>query len=59
MARIYSTSGIHELWKRIFGEWFPTSDYEPINAPELEMTYDRGNNMYEMEVWIPIKSKVK
>jgi AraC family transcriptional regulator len=47
-------SGIHELWKRIWGEWFPTCNYEPENVPEFEMVYNRGNNMYEMEVWIPI-----
>lgn len=47
-------SDIHSLWKRIWGEWFPSSGYEFANGPEFEMTYDRGNNMYEMEVWIPI-----
>jgi hypothetical protein len=50
-------SGIHELWKRIWGEWFPTCNYEFANGPEFEMTYDRGNNMYEMEVWIPVVKK--
>jgi AraC family transcriptional regulator len=50
-------SGIHELWKRIWGGWFPTCNYELANAPEFEMTYDRGNNMYEMEVWIPVVKK--
>lgn len=50
-------SGIHELWKRIGGEWFPTCNYEFANRPEFEMTYDRGNNMYEMEVWIPVVNK--
>ncbi|RUS46048.1 AraC family transcriptional regulator [Cohnella sp. AR92] len=50
-------SGIHELWRRIWGEWFPSSNYEFANGPEFEMTYDRGNGMYEMEVWIPIVKK--
>ncbi|WP_373232575.1 effector binding domain-containing protein [Cohnella sp.] len=50
-------SGIHELWRRIWGEWFPSSNYEFANGPEFEMTYDRGNNMYEMEVWIPVVKK--
>ncbi|WP_042208837.1 AraC family transcriptional regulator [Paenibacillus durus] len=48
-------SRIHELWKRIWGEWIPTSDYECVNSPEFEMTYYRGNGMYEMEVWIPVE----
>ncbi|OXM16371.1 AraC family transcriptional regulator [Paenibacillus herberti] len=47
-------SNIHDLWRRIWGEWFPTCDFNFANGPEFEMTYDRGNGMYEMEVWIPV-----
>ncbi|WP_233277723.1 GyrI-like domain-containing protein [Paenibacillus durus] len=50
-------SNIQDFWKRIWGEWFPSSNYESANGPELEMTYDRGNNMYEMEIWIPVVKK--
>lgn len=50
-------SGIHELWRRIWGEWFPSSNYEFANGPEFEMTYDRGNRLYEIEVWIPVVKK--
>jgi AraC family transcriptional regulator len=50
-------SGIHDLWRRIWGEWFPSSNYEFANGPEFEMTYDRGNNMYEIEVWVPVVKK--
>ncbi|UHA75434.1 AraC family transcriptional regulator [Paenibacillus sp. 481] len=50
-------SGIQELWRRIWAEWFPTCNYEAINGPEFEMTYDRGNGMYEMEIWIPVVKK--
>ena len=48
---------VHDIWKRIFPEWFPTSGYEHADGPELEMTYDRGNGLYEMEVWIPVIRK--
>ncbi len=48
---------LHDIWKRIFPEWFPTSGYEHDDGPEFEMTYDRGNNMYEMEIWIPVVKK--
>ncbi|NGM80916.1 AraC family transcriptional regulator [Paenibacillus sp. 7124] len=48
---------IHKLWKQIFSEWFPTCNYEHADGPEFEMTYDRGNSMYEMEVWIPVVKK--
>lgn len=47
-------SNIQSLWKRIFREWFPTCNYKQAHGPEFEMTYDRGNNMYEMEIWIPV-----
>lgn len=50
-------SGVHELWRRIWGEWFPSSNYEFANGPEFEMTYDRGNHLYEIEVWIPVIKK--
>lgn len=50
---------IHRLWRRIFSEWFPTCNYEQSEGPEFEMTYYRGNNMYEMEVWIPVMRKTK
>lgn len=50
-------SGIHDLWRRIWGEWFPSSNYDFANGPEFEMTYDRGNNMYEIEVWVPVVKK--
>jgi AraC family transcriptional regulator len=48
---------IQSLWKRIFQEWFPTCNYKQEYGPELEMTYDRGNNMYEMEIWMPVVEK--
>ncbi|MDO3409849.1 GyrI-like domain-containing protein [Saccharibacillus sp. CPCC 101409] len=51
-------SDIHSLWKRIWSEWFPTSDYESLNEPEFEMTYDREDGLYEMEIWIPVRRRI-
>lgn len=48
---------IQSIWKRIWTEWFPTSSYEHAVGPEFEMTYFRGNNTYEQEVWIPVMKK--
>lgn len=45
------------LWKRIFTEWFPTCNYEQAEGAEFEMCYDRGNNLYETEIWIPVVIK--
>jgi AraC family transcriptional regulator len=52
-------SGLHDLWRRIWGEWFPSSNYEFANGPEFRMTNDRGNGMYEMEVWVPVIKKTE
>lgn len=49
---------VQNIWKRIGTEWFPTSNYEYADGPEFEMTYYRGNDMYEMEVWIPVVKKM-
>lgn len=49
---------VQSIWKRIWAEWFPTSNYEHAEGPEFEMTYYRGNDMYEMEVWIPVVKKM-
>jgi len=46
---------IQSIWKRIFSEWFPNSGFEVAKGPEFEMTYYRGNNKYEQEVWIPVR----
>lgn len=49
---------IQSVWKRIFSEWFPATDYEHAEGPELEV-YLQGSGDPEddcpFEVWIPIK----
>ncbi|WP_105615317.1 AraC family transcriptional regulator [Vallitalea okinawensis] len=47
-----TTEVIQKIWKRIFTEWFPTSDYEVAEGPQLEV-YPKGS----VEVWIPIIEK--
>ncbi|WP_205739372.1 AraC family transcriptional regulator [Halocella sp. SP3-1] len=50
------TSGvIQALWKRIYTEWFPTSDYEPLDGPEFEMYGVSENGKKYCEIWIPVK----
>jgi AraC family transcriptional regulator len=50
---------IHDVWKRIYAEWFPSSGFEQVEGPCMEKyswedkTYDR----YTCEVWIPVKRK--
>ncbi|MCL1820389.1 MAG: AraC family transcriptional regulator [Oscillospiraceae bacterium] len=55
-----SNNKMHDIWRRIYSEWFPTSEYEQAEAPSFEMYYgygrgDSGNGV--SEIWIPIKKK--
>jgi len=49
-------AAIQDTYRRIFGEWFPTSSYEHAGGPELEVypPGDRASPGYVCEVWIPI-----
>lgn len=50
---------IQELWKRIYSEFFPQSEYEPLDAIDFE-SYPEGDtasNNYISEIWIPVKKK--
>lgn len=45
---------IQSLWKRIFTEWFPTSEYEASDSPQLEVYPEDTKTV---EVWIPVVKK--
>lgn len=45
---------IPDVWRRIYSEWFPTSDFEQVEGPEFEMYYGKATNATG-EVWIPVK----
>lgn len=47
---------LQKIWRRIFTEWFPTSEYEEVEGPEFEMYYGVANNSTG-EIWIPVKKK--
>ena len=47
-------------WQRIFIEWFPSSGYQSVNAPNLEV-YSEGDpnaDDYLSELWVPVKLMV-
>lgn len=52
-------SAIQTVWKRIFNEFFPATEYEHARLPELEIYYhgDTNSDDYYCEVWIPITKK--
>ncbi|MEJ6950842.1 AraC family transcriptional regulator [Natronospora cellulosivora (SeqCode)] len=48
---------IQDLWKRIYSEWFPTADYEPLGSYELELYGISENGKDYCEIWIPLMEK--
>lgn len=50
---------IQALWRRIYAEFFPTSEYRPVHGIDLEAYYE-GNmddEKYVSEIWIPVERK--
>ncbi|WP_307587748.1 GyrI-like domain-containing protein [Paenibacillus wynnii] len=47
---------MQKLWVRIYSEWFPTSEYEQVEAPGFEMYYGMPGHT-QGEIWIPVKKK--
>lgn len=50
---------IHDVWRRIYSEWFPSSGFEQIEGPCIEKHFwdDDQYEKYTCEVWIPVKRK--
>lgn len=50
-------NAIQKVWKQIFSEWFPSSNYEHAGTPELEVYSDgdASEENYYSEIWIPVK----
>ncbi len=51
---------IQLVWKRIFSEWFPATDYIHAKGPELEVypcVGSGGSEKIPFEIWIPIEKK--
>lgn len=47
---------LQNLRVRIYSEWFPTSEYEQVEAPSFEMYYGMAGHR-QGEIWIPVKKK--
>jgi AraC family transcriptional regulator len=49
---------IHDIWRRIYSEWFPSSGFEQVEGPCIEKNFwDDKKVEYKCEVWIPVKRK--
>lgn len=55
-----SPGRIQEVWGQIYAEWFPSSNYQVVEGPEILFTENKntGSPGYKSEIWIPVyKSK--
>lgn len=50
---------IVNVWRRIYSEWFPSSNFEQVEGPCIEKYYWANESHTESvcEVWIPIRRK--
>jgi AraC family transcriptional regulator len=53
--QVNTTSVVQEVWKRIYSEWFPSTNYEHAEGPELELYYEDEGGLEHCEIWIPLK----
>ncbi|SHJ76916.1 AraC family transcriptional regulator [Hathewaya proteolytica DSM 3090] len=51
--------GQQNVWKRIFTEWFPKSNYKIADGPQMEWYSegDMASEDYKSEIWIPVDKK--
>ncbi|OIK19748.1 AraC family transcriptional regulator [Bacillus amyloliquefaciens] len=50
---------LQEVWGRIYSEWFPSSNYEQIEGPEILWNEhkDVTSPSFKSEIWVPISKK--
>lgn len=50
---------LQNIWGRIYAEWFPSSNYEQIEGPEIlwNENKDTSSPEFKSEIWIPITEK--
>jgi len=49
---------LHEVWRRIYSEWFPVASYEHADSDfDMEMYFGNLQSGYSAEIWIPVVQK--
>jgi len=49
---------LHDIWGRIYSEWFPTASYEHADCDfDLELYFGNEESRYGVEIWIPVVKK--
>lgn len=48
---------LQSIWGRIYSEWFPSSDYQQVEGPELlwNESSDVTSPTFRSEIWIPVR----
>lgn len=57
---IFDVPGVdmQSVWRRIWSEWFPSSEYETAEGPQFEMYYGLARHQNEFgEIWIPVRKR--
>jgi AraC family transcriptional regulator len=51
---------LQEIWGRIYSEWFPSSNYEQVEGPEIlwNESKDVTSPTFKSEIWIPVTKKL-
>ena len=52
-------TAIPALFDRAYKEWLPSSEYEKVSAPDLEIYYTAPGGMYFEEAWIPVRKRTQ
>lgn len=50
---------LQDVWGRIYAEWFPSSNYEQTEGPEMLWNehQDTTSSIFKSEIWIPVVKK--
>ncbi|NBD27154.1 AraC family transcriptional regulator [Paenibacillus glycinis] len=50
---------LQAVWGRIYSEWFPSSDYEQVEGPEILWNADKdiASPTFRSEIWIPVAKR--
>lgn len=50
---------LQNVWGRIYSEWFPSSNYEQMEGPEIlwNQNKDVTSPTFKSEIWIPVLKK--
>lgn len=52
------SKAVQDMTNRIMTEWLPSSGYESLNLPDIEVYFDEVENAHNhSEIWIPIRAK--